>query len=155
MVGDADYFNQLNEDLNSGGYEQFLNFLQNIRLGSWHPRQMPKTNELFTQQLMSANTVIQWLLACSDANQIIHEDKDLGSHIATEYLYSSYNKHIGSSRLRVFSTTSFGKEMSKLFGPSKKGPTAKNRKRGYDIPDADKIRELIAGVLKLPQDFLI
>jgi hypothetical protein len=45
--------------------------------------------------------------------------------------------------------------MSKLFGPSKKGPTAKNRKRGYDIPDADKIRELIAGVLKLPQDFLI
>ena len=48
------WFEPLHNDLDTGGKAQFLWLLQNLRLGNWHPRQIPKTAETVEQQRMSA-----------------------------------------------------------------------------------------------------
>ena len=70
-AGDKSWFDGLYQDLNDGGTSEFLYFLQNLKLGDWHPRQILKTAETTEQQRMSGDSVSQWSRACIDADAII------------------------------------------------------------------------------------
>ena len=57
---DKTWFDPLYQDLENGGFSEFLYLLQNLRLGDWHPRQILKTAEATEQQRMSGDSVSQW-----------------------------------------------------------------------------------------------
>ena len=70
-ANDTTWFDPLYDDLDHGGYAEFLFFLNNLKLGNWHPRQIVRTDEAVEQQRMSGDSVAQWSQACIDADAII------------------------------------------------------------------------------------
>lgn len=71
VAQDKAWFGPLYRDLEDGGTSEFLHLLLNLKLGDWHPRDLPKTEELALQQVLSAGTIEQWLLACADMEALI------------------------------------------------------------------------------------
>lgn len=150
---DKAWFNPLYNDLKNGGTAEFLYFLLNLRLGNWHPREVPKTTELLQQQIMSAGTVEQWLLACSEVEGLagtLYSGGPLNTDIATQTLYEAYTGYTKTRGLRPESLPRFGRLMTELFGPSRRLPAAHSPKRspGYTIPDADGVRSAVLRRLK-------
>jgi hypothetical protein len=130
-----------------------LHLLLNLQLGKWHPREMPKTDELVQQQLMSAGNIEQWLLACSEVEALTgspHGGGSLGTDIATQTLYEAYTGYTKNRGLRPDGLTRFGRLMTELFGPSRRLPKAENSKRtpAYSIPVAADVRKAVHRRLK-------
>jgi hypothetical protein len=150
VAQDSNWFGPLYADLNAGGTAEFLHLLLNLQLGDWHPRQVPKTEELIDQQVMSAGSIEQWLLACTEIDAVAGIDTILGNDIATSALYRAYVEHTRSRSQRPETLTMFGKLLTKLFGPSKRLPGAQSSTRApsYSIPGADGIRGAVLKHLK-------
>src|SRR5262249_46080583 len=53
-ANDRTWFGPIYDGLKDGGYEQLLHLLRNLPLGSWHPRELLRTQELADQQRMNA-----------------------------------------------------------------------------------------------------
>ncbi len=114
---DKTWFEPLYRDLNNGGAEEFLHYLQHVKLGDWHPRQILKTAETTEQQRMSGDSVSQWSQACIDADAVIGgvTPPNLGTDISTEELRQAYTGFCRQSGLRA--TGGFGKACTEMFGP--------------------------------------
>jgi len=149
-VGDKGWFDRLYEDLNDGGIGEFLYFLQNLKLGDWHPREILKTAETIEQQRMSADSVSEWSRACINADAIVGAapgpyssdmTHDLGTRIASEALRGACTGYCKQQGLRAVNVEVLGKACTEMFGPRKRvkaqqGPTGLSKRRpwGYDVP---------------------
>jgi hypothetical protein len=138
---DKSWFDPLYDDLKNGGTAEFLNFLLSLRLGDWHPRAVPKTNELAQQQIMSAGSVEQWLLACCEIDGLLGATcgGGLNAEVPTQTLYEAYSAHTKTRGLRPDTVQQFGRVITDLFGPSRRLPATQGstkRHPGYFIPDA-------------------
>ena len=89
------WFVPLYADLESGGLEEFLWLLQNLKLEDCHPRQMPTTKAAQQQQRYSGDSISQWAQACIDADCIATKfgTLELNSQVPTDQLYESYSLH--------------------------------------------------------------
>jgi hypothetical protein len=141
VAQDKFWFDPMYEDLADGGTNEFLHFLQNIKLGTWHPREILKTAEATDQLRMSADSVTRWMQACLDAGVIVGAvpflelDEARPSALLQEYYAGFCQQH----RLRAVTADAFGKRLTNMFGarvrlPAEKGSTVK-RPWGYCIPD--------------------
>jgi hypothetical protein len=153
VARDSAWFGPLYADLKNGGTAEFLHLLLNLKLGSWHPRDVPKTEELVEQQIMSAGTVEQWLLACSEVDGLAGAPQvpaSFGAEIATHVLYEAYTGYTKTRGSRPESLTRFGRLMTELFGPSRRLSTSQSAKRspGYFIPDTASMRAAVLQRLK-------
>src|SRR5690606_10063037 len=99
-VGDRAWFDALYQDLTDGGTGEFLWFLQHVKLGGWHPREVLRTAETAEQQRMSGDSVTQWAQACIDADAIVGGARgpygtdaapDLSSPISSQILHDAYS----------------------------------------------------------------
>jgi Family of unknown function (DUF5906) len=54
---DKAWFDPIYRDLEDGGASEFLYLLQNVQLGSWHPREILRTAEATEQQRMTGDSV--------------------------------------------------------------------------------------------------
>ena len=159
-VGDKAWFDNLYRDLADGGTSEFLYFLQNLKLGDWHPREILKTAETTEQQRMSGDSVSQWSQACIDADAIIGAGRgpygtetthDLGTPISSEALREAYTGFCKQNSLRPLGTDGFGKACADMFGPRKRltalqsNATGNSKRRpwGYDVPDGNKWQEKV------------
>jgi phage/plasmid-associated DNA primase len=149
---DRQWFDPLYADLEDGGKEQFLWLLLSLRLGKWHPRQLPKTAEIVDQQRMSADPVSQWASACIEADAILAPpsgmSRDLGQTINTDDLRSSYAAYCRQHGLRCVDERSFGRTLTAMFGSNarKRLPAPKigvRRPYGYAVPDGDTWRKAL------------
>jgi hypothetical protein len=153
-AGDRSWFDPLYADLKDGGTAEFLHFLLNLRLGNWHPREVPKTNELIEQQIMSAGSVEQWLLACCEVDGLVgapqYGSGSLNAEVSTQTLYEAYTGHTKARGLRTESLQRFGRIMTEMYGQSRRLRAAHgtNRPMGYCIPDAEGIRSAVLRRLK-------
>jgi hypothetical protein len=149
---DKAWFDPLYDDLKDGGTAEFLHFLLNLRLGKWHPREVPKTDELVQQQIMSAGSVDQWLLACCEVDGLAGSPYSggLNAEIATQTLYEAYAGHTRTLGSRVVPLPRFGRLMTELFGPSRRLSATQGTKRspGYFVPDAAGVRSAVLRRLK-------
>ena len=152
VAQDSTWFDPLYADLKGGGTGEFLHLLLSLKLEGWHPRDMPKTDELIEQQIMSAGTVEQWLLACSEVESLAGAPYagGLGTDIATQTLFDAYTAYTSTGGARRESLTQFGRLLTDLFGPSRRLPSSQNPKRspGYFIPDPAGIRAAVLRRLK-------
>jgi hypothetical protein len=147
VARDAGWFDPLYDDLKNGGTAEFLHLLLHLKLGNWHPREVPKTEELVEQQIMSAG-----LLACSEVEGLAgapYGGGSLGTEITTQVLYEAYTGYT-KTRVRPESLTRFGRLMTGLFGPSGRLSASQSAKRspGYLIPAAAGVRAAVLQRLK-------
>ncbi|HUZ31910.1 MAG TPA: primase-helicase family protein [Xanthobacteraceae bacterium] len=149
-AGDKSWFDRLYRDLNDGGAGEFLDFLQNLQLGDWHPREILKTSETAEQQRMSGDSVSQWSQACIEADAVIGAGRgpygvdvtpDLGTPVSFETLHAAYTGFCRQNSLRALSPVGFGKACAEMFGPRLRLPALQNgpgngkrRPWGYDVP---------------------
>lgn len=150
---DESWFDPIYRDLDEGGASEFLWFLQDLKLGSWHPRLILKTAEATEQQRMSGDSVSQWSQACIDADAVIGagpglhgmaQTQALSAAISVEALRQAYSGFCKQNGLRTISTVAFGKACAELFGPRARLPFVQctgsgkgNRPWGYHVPDGD------------------
>jgi hypothetical protein len=123
-------------------------FLQRIRLGDWHPRQILKTAEATEQQRMSGDTVSQWSQACIEADAIvgsafhgISQQQDLGQRTAIDELHKAYTGHCNQQRLRPTNVVAFGKACTEMFGPRRRLSTVALRATIQTAQDAGPLDE--------------
>jgi hypothetical protein len=145
------WFEPLYRDLEAGGYNQFLHFLQRVYLGNWHPRELIRTEEGADQQDRSADPIGQWSLSCIALEGVVGSRG--ASHGELDRFYPNGElagrlvEYCQSRRLRVPSEGEIGRAFTQLFGPRRRqrqtdvgGLLAKadgNRPFGYDVPDAE------------------
>jgi hypothetical protein len=149
-AGDNRWFDRIYRDLDDGGAGEFLDFLLNLQLGDWHPREVLKTAETVEQQRMSGDSISQWAQACIEADEVIGAPRglhgnvvthSLGSTISTEALREAYAGFCRQNSLRPVSTDGFGKACAEMFGPRVRLPAQPNtatggsvRPWGYPVP---------------------
>jgi len=149
---DQAWFDRLYRDLNDGGREEFLDFLQSVQLGTWHPREIVKTTETTEQQRMSGDSVSQWSQACVNADRIvgvprgpygIEPTHDLNTRTSSQVLREAYAGYCRQHGLRAVNEEVFGKACTQMFGARVRlAPNnTQHRPWGYDIPDGDKWQE--------------
>ena len=153
VAQEGSWFDPLYEDLRQGGTAEFLHLLLALNLADFHPRQVPKTDELVEQQIMSAGSIEQWLLACAEVEAlagVVHGTLGIGDDIATQTLYEAYTGYTKTRGLRPDSLTRFGRLMTELFGQSHRLSATQNTKRSpaYSIPDAHGLRAAVLQRLK-------
>jgi hypothetical protein len=116
--------------------------LQNLQLGTWHPRLIIKTEETAEQQRMSGDSVSQWSQACIIADAIASDlgaYLDLGTLISFADLLNAYAGFCKKTGQRPVGPEVFGKACTDMFGPRRRLPAAAgNGKRpwGYNVPTA-------------------
>ena len=156
-AGDRAWFDRLYQDLADGGTSEFLGLLKNVQLGTWHPRDILKTDETAEQQRMSGDSVSQWSQACIEADAVIGAARgayesdtthDLSTNVTSDSLRDAYAGFCRQHGLRALTTDGFGKACSDMFGPRKRLPAppnatgkAKRRPWGYRVPKAKKWQE--------------
>lgn len=149
-AGDRVWFDRLYRDPETGGTAEFLNFLLNIRLGNWHPRQILKTTETVEQRRMSGDSVCQWAQACIDADAMVGlpngAPHELGGALSAETLREAYNGFCRQLGPRALCTETFGKACSEMFGPRVRLPSVqagagKRRPWGYHVPGGNDWQE--------------
>jgi len=151
-AGDKAYFDRLYQDLDEGGYGEFLDLLQNVDLKGWHPRKLIKTVEATEQQRMSGDSVAQWAQACINDDwpgpyMIRH---DLAARVQTTTLRDAYTAYCKQHGLRPVTEEAFGKACTEMFGPRQRCPAVQGSKRrpwGYDVPDGDRWQERLNAYL--------
>ena len=117
------WFEPLYRDLEDGGTNEFLYFLQDLRLGDWHPRKIVKTAETAEQQRMSGDSISQWSQACIYADLIIgtqFPSHELEQTIPSEDLREAYAGYCRQHGAHPVSETAFGKACVEMFGHRKR-----------------------------------
>jgi hypothetical protein len=157
---DKAWFDPLYRDLADGGVSEFLNFLQTLKLGNWHPaRDILKTAETTEQQRMSSDSVSQWSQACIEADAVVGAGRgvygvettlDLGTPISSLALSEAYTGYCKQNSLRALNTAAFGKACIDMFGPRKRlrvlqnvAGNGKRRPWGYYVPTGNKWQEKV------------
>jgi len=162
-ASDKAWFDPLYRDLDDGGVSEFLHFLQNLRLGGWHTREILKTEEATEQQRMSADSVSQWSRACINADAVVGLTNglthDLGTWVPSDDLRAGYAGYCRQHSLHAANEEVFGKACAELFGTRKRatpkrsagsavapvlgsGPRSRPRRPwGYNVPTGKKWQE--------------
>jgi hypothetical protein len=156
-VGDKAWFDSLYADLEDGGYGQFLNFLLNLNLAGWHPRQLERTNELFDQQIMSASWTKQWLLASAEQGAFAggFGASKLGADNQVDKLYSVYCDWMKPSARKPETLQAFRKEVACVLGgkPIRPRGAGGARSRQRHFPDGANLRRMVLRSLNIPEDY--
>jgi hypothetical protein len=154
VAQDKAWFDPLYQDLGDGGTAEFLNLLLTLKLGDWHPRDVPKTDELAQQQVLSAGSTEQWLLTCAEMEGVIGSGPmpaaQLGTLVSTQELYGAYSDFTRRRNARVDSPPNFGRILKKICGPSSRLPAGRSPQRSpaYSIPTASQLAKLVHRHLK-------
>lgn len=120
--------------------EEFLWFLQSIKLGDWHPRQAIKTAETIEQQRASGDSVSEWAQACIDADAVVGFPNaaapPLGQSLSSDFLRDAYAGFCKQHSLRTIAGQTLGNACTQMFGAKIRLPAKGNGKRawGYAIP---------------------
>jgi hypothetical protein len=154
VAQDKVWFDPLHQDLRDGGTGEFLNLLLTLKLGDWHPRDVPKTAELAEQQVLSAGSTEQWLLACAEMEGVIGvgptPTAQLGTLVSTQELYGAYSDFTRRRSARVDGLPNFGRVLTKICGPSRRLPVSRSphRSPGHSVPSASQLTKLVHRHLK-------
>ncbi len=118
------YFKEINQQMRHGGRSAMLHDLLNFDLGSWHPREAPKTNALLEQKRHSFNPRESWWYECLWEGEMAGAEasgwpKD-HLRVAKEHAYQSYLDHAKNATTSNHrgAQTALGMFLSKVMGSS-------------------------------------
>ncbi len=163
-IGDVEYFNALNKEINNGGAESFIDYLLKLDISNFNHRELPSSQgaSRLDNKMLSADTVTQWWYECLIEGEIFHFEDSLarlGSQkwdnsditLLTNELNNSYTqwcaqqkkRHIDNSSVMVRKMKKLCPEMIAV-RPAHNG----NRRRSKLIPQLGIARELFAKFIK-------
>ena len=100
------YFEPLYQEMEHGGLSAMLCDLQNMDLGTWHPRKIVQTEALQQQKLRSLDPRLEWFEGLLQDGILPPSTKEQPSTIATPYLLD--HARVSTPRLRDISATAIG-----------------------------------------------
>ena len=144
---DPEYFNQIYWEMDNGGIEAMLYSLNQIDLTGWDPlRDMPRTEELILQQLMSAKPWVKWAVNVADEN-------DLGMlapvGAATGGWMAYYQTKRIANAIQRYNPRAFEREplslavIGRWLAKCKLAPRTVNGTAEWWIPDAATFKQLV------------
>ena len=156
---DTAYFGAIIHQMENGGIEALMHYLQSVDLEGINLRKLPQTDALADQKLRSLDSVAAWLFSCLDNGGIEEADTSLSTQLlnwpetfGTTNLYNAYLvycKRVGQSH--PVRDTVFGKCLAKyLPSMSKRRKGGKNRQQVYLLPPLDQARQEFALTTKIP-----
>jgi phage/plasmid-associated DNA primase len=147
-VGNKKYFQDLVDEIKSGGREGFLHALLNTDTSNFNPKYLPETQTGgFDNKIECANSVLQYLHTClteetstPDSNSGDWTDKH-----KSRTLYTHYVMYCETRKLRLLGDKQFGTILNQLFGKYgfervQKG-SACTRCWYYQFPTIEKLRK--------------
>lgn len=114
-VKDTSYFSEIQGNLETGGYESLLHYLQSIDLSDFNVRNAPFTEGLKDQILYSMDNEIEWWFSKLTEGSIIDEDGDWPDKVWKLLLYSDYlNYSRATGTAKRANQTKFGMLLKKM-----------------------------------------
>lgn len=128
---DHGYFKRIKDELDDGGLENLLHYLMTYDLSAFEVRQVPQTDALQDQKIMSMAPETQWMYEKLWEGRMLKTDQDWKGRVVKESLYQDYiNDLKDQGRNFRMSLTGFGKFMSRAFPPNK----LLSRQEMMDVP---------------------
>jgi hypothetical protein len=154
--GDHKYFAEIDAEWRQGGREAFLYHLANLDLAEFNVRNVPQTEALFEQKLLSFNSVDRWYFHllqkganCGPGSPIGRtiNDSDWVGWIETQSLYTDYQTFCEILVVRHVPPEAFGTRLNYLLPPAGDGRkrrcqrgSADKRSWGYEFPTLNQCR---------------
>lgn len=171
---DTAYFKRIRKAMNEGGREALLHYLMTMDLSEYEVRQVPQTDALQDQKMLSLGNEEQWWLERLMDGKITSRSREWQTSIQKEFLQGDYLRYAESQRfLRRASPTALGRFLSRMM-PGKypisvqrmtdveredgHGHVRTDRERvyWYDLPTLEDCRkaweERFGGTFKWPDD---
>jgi hypothetical protein len=87
---DFAYFQAIQDDLDSGGLQNLLNFLMTYDLSSYEVRQVPQTKALYDQKMFSLSHEVQWWFNKIQEGRLLKRHTEWHMSVAKDDLYQDY-----------------------------------------------------------------
>lgn len=155
---DRPYFSKIENQLNNGGREALLHYLQNYDLEGINLGIFPKTNALFETKLLSMSPMEKFLYHVLDKGNL--KPYGLGwddGIVAKEDLYNNYKDFLQTINIKYIATPQeFGIQLLKLFPKGTVDTNAKvstntdgsKRKNAYKFPSLENCRKQFSKYLQ-------
>lgn len=112
---DAKFFGQLNEQMENGGYEALLFYLQSIDISNFQVRNVPQTEALQEQKLLSMNYDEEWWFRKLQDGRIFDGDAEWERFAQTEKVTQDFVRYMELWRFnRRGNETSLGRFLSRI-----------------------------------------
>ncbi len=140
---DVNYFRAIAEELNAGGREALLHYLLNFDLTDVNLRDIPKTEALWDQQLLSMTSVQKFWFERLMEGRLLARHKGWVPLTAKSELHARYAEDAGLDRQPARSAeTEFGCQIKNLVpGLKTKRESSGHRRRQYLFPPLDACRQ--------------
>lgn len=112
---DSKFFGQMLEQLENGGYEALLYYLQSIDLADFNVRNVPQTDALQEQKLLSMGYDEEWWYRKLQDGQILSSHDGWERFVQTEHLTEDYIKYMDAwKQTRRGNETALGRFLSRV-----------------------------------------
>jgi hypothetical protein len=149
---DHAYFDQLGKELNAGGHENLLYYLQTLDLSNFNVRSVPKTIALRDQKILSMDSVQEWWFRKLEDGILLPRHIGWTHPVLKEELvldYLTYAQRVSTGRRST--ATQLGRFLAKVtpLGPKsfqayvdrrEIGGDARERAYFWEFPDLDECR---------------
>ena len=120
-----DYFARIIEDLENGGYENLLHYLQNVDLTGFNVTKIPHSDALIDQKQRSMSSADQWIFDVLDEGSFRQGGK-WKCEVPRKAVQSSYHTFVERQReTRRMSDTHLGRYLNELFDVGNSRPRGK------------------------------
>jgi hypothetical protein len=148
---DSSYFKALRDQMDQGGRQALMQFLIDRDLSGVELRRIPRTEALAEQQLLSLDSVGQWLYAALDAGGF--EEREAGgiaeflpwpAELPIQKVHDCYNLYCNrQSHIRPLPSSAFGKRLKELLPSTEKRKVtiSNQRKNAYLFTSLDLARD--------------
>lgn len=156
--GDHKYWRELNEHINNGGAEAFLDYLLTRNISKFNVRDVPQTTGLAKQKLQTLGALDSFLFDCLsmgsidgqtwDDDRLIEVQCSRFTEILTEYCQKHARHRYGDKSPRYV-----GLHIGDMVGATKGQQAFGNRARCYRLPSLNEARATFVKWAKLGDDF--
>ena len=110
------YFKKIKNDLNNGGYENLLHYLLTYDISEYEVRNVPQTQALQEQKIMSMAPETQWLFQKLQEGVLSRREEDWSTRVLKDSLYEDYiNDLRDQGRNFRLSRVAFGRFLTRAF----------------------------------------
>lgn len=154
--GDFDYWDKLNDNINNGGAEALLYYLQNFNLTGFNVRSVPQTQELAAQKIHSFGALADFMFqGLSEGLMCGHpwEDELIVSRSVFMARVDEYCQRHPKHRYNVPTPQYIGRHLMEMVGATKTRGSHGLREYTYRFPGLDEARTGFAKWARLGADF--
>lgn len=154
--GDFDYWDKLNNNINNGGAEAFLHYLQARNLTDFNVRSVPHTEELANQKIHSFGALADFMFQGLSEGLLCGFPWDQ-ERTPTRSLFAArleeYCQRHPKHRYNVPTPQYVGRHLLEMIGATKTRGSQGSREYTYRFPGLDEAREAFATWARLGDDF--